>query len=56
MANSWIVVTSDMIELENMKFGGAHNGAIIYTPQENAVVRVGDKEYHLEKGAKYIVL
>ena len=55
MSDTWIAVTSDRIEFVNMRFGNASNGRIIYTPQENAVVKVDGAEYPLEKGAKFIV-
>jgi hypothetical protein len=56
MAQSWIAVTSDSIEFENMKLTGAVGGVVRYTPHENAFVRAGDTEYPVGKGAKYIVV
>ena len=57
MAESWIAVTSDIIELENMERGSVGSGGIEYTALANAVVRAGGTSYSLTKdGARLVVV
>ena len=56
MIDHWLAITSDRIEFVNMKFSSAIAGTVRYTPRDNACVRVGDTEYPVGKGAKYIIV
>jgi hypothetical protein len=58
MADSWVTMKFNRIELENVKNNGVYDGAgviVVYTPQEGAYVRVDGEEYRLEKGGKWNV-
>jgi hypothetical protein len=56
MAESWIAVTSDIIELENMQRGSVGSGGIEYTALDDAVVRAGGTSYSLPKGGSRLVV
>ena len=56
MAESWIAVTSDIIELENMQRGSVGSGGIEYNALDDAVVRAGDTSYSLAKGGPRVVV